>query len=90
LCEWIIVVFSSMLLLEAVSIVENFQDKAKFIWQVADDILRDSFQQHEYGEVILPFVVLRCLDCVLEEPTIVIEHPVGESPFALHGLCDHP
>ena len=46
--------------------VENFQDKANFIWQVADDILRGSFKQHEYGEVILPFVVLRRLDCVLE------------------------
>jgi len=46
--------------------VENFQDKANFIWQVADDILRGAFKQHEYGEVILPFVVLRRLDCVLE------------------------
>ncbi|AQQ71165.1 putative type I restriction enzymeP M protein [Limihaloglobus sulfuriphilus] len=45
----------------------NFQDKANFIWQVADDILRGAFKQHEYGEVILPFVVLRRLDCVLEE-----------------------
>ena len=47
--------------------MNNFQDKANFIWQVADDILRGSFKQHEYGDVILPFVVLRRLDCVLEE-----------------------
>jgi len=45
----------------------NFQDTANFIWQVADDILRGSFKQHEYGDVILPFVVLRRLDCVLED-----------------------
>jgi len=44
----------------------NFQDKANFIWQVADDILRNNFKPHEYGDVILPFVVLRRLDCVLE------------------------
>lgn len=44
----------------------NFQDKANFIWQVADDILRGVFKQHEYGDIILPFVVLRRLDCVLE------------------------
>jgi type I restriction enzyme M protein len=44
--------------------VNNFQDNANFIWQVADDILRGSFKQHEYGDVILPFVVLRRLDCV--------------------------
>lgn len=45
----------------------NFQDKANFVWQVADDILRGAFKQHEYGEVILPFVVLRRLDCVVED-----------------------
>ena len=44
----------------------NFQDKANFIWQVADDILRGTFKPHEYGDVILPFVVLRRLDCVFE------------------------
>ncbi len=43
----------------------NFRDKANFIWQVADDILRGSFKAHEYGDVTLPFVVLRRLDCVL-------------------------
>lgn len=45
----------------------NFQEKANFIWTVADDILRGTFKQHEYGDVILPFVVLRRLDCVLED-----------------------
>ena len=44
----------------------NFQEKANFIWQVADDILRGTFKSHEYGDVILPFVVLRRLDMVLE------------------------
>ena len=44
----------------------DFQDTANFIWQVADDILRGAFKPHEYGDVILPFVVLRRLDCVLE------------------------
>lgn len=47
--------------------MNNFQDKANFIWQVADDILRGAFKQHEFGDVILPFVVLRRLDCVLED-----------------------
>jgi hypothetical protein len=45
----------------------NFQDKANFVWQVADDILRGTFKRHEYGDVTLPFVVLRRLDCVLED-----------------------
>jgi len=47
--------------------MKNFQEQANFIWQVADDILRGAFKQHEYGEVILPFVALRRLDCVLED-----------------------
>lgn len=36
-----------------------------FIWSVAD-LLRGDFKAHEYGRVILPFTVLRRLDCVLE------------------------
>ena len=39
---------------------------SSFIWSVCDDVLRGLFKQHEYGDVILPFVVLRRLDCVLE------------------------
>ena len=35
------------------------------IWSVAD-LLRGDFKQSEYGKVILPFTVLRRLDCVLE------------------------
>jgi len=46
--------------------VNNFKEKANFIWQVADDLLRGTFKAHEYGDVILPFVVLRRLDQVLE------------------------
>ena len=38
-----------------------------FIWGICDDILRDHFKRHEYGDIILPFLVLRRLDCVLEE-----------------------
>lgn len=46
--------------------VNNFKEKANFIWQVADGLLRGTFKAHEYGDVILPFVVLRRLDQVLE------------------------
>ena len=37
-----------------------------FIWSVAD-LLRGDYKQSEYGKVILPFTVLRRLDCVLEK-----------------------
>src|SRR3954463_16286348 len=38
---------------------------SSFIWSVAD-LLRGNYKQSEYGKVILPFSVLRRLDCVLE------------------------
>lgn len=38
---------------------------ASFIWSVAD-LLRGDFKQSQYGRIILPFTVLRRLECVLE------------------------
>ncbi|WP_293682350.1 type I restriction-modification system subunit M N-terminal domain-containing protein [Thiolapillus sp.] len=35
------------------------------IWAVAD-LLRGDFKQSEFGKIILPFTVLRRLECVLE------------------------
>jgi type I restriction enzyme M protein len=43
----------------------NHQVLSSFIWSVAD-LLRGDYKQSEYGKVILPFTVLRRLDCVLE------------------------
>ncbi len=42
------------------------QELSNFIWTIADDVLRGLFKNHEYGDVIMPFLVLRRLDCVLE------------------------
>lgn len=43
----------------------NYQNLSSFIWSVAD-LLRGDYKQSDYGKVILPFTVLRRLDCVLE------------------------
>jgi type I restriction enzyme M protein len=43
----------------------NHQSLSAFIWSVAD-LLRGDYKQADYGKVILPFTVLRRLDCVLE------------------------
>jgi type I restriction enzyme M protein len=37
-----------------------------FVWSIAE-LLRGDFKQSEYGKIILPFVVLRRLDCILDE-----------------------
>lgn len=44
--------------------MQGFNDKVGFIWSVAD-LLRGDFRAHEFGQVILPFVVLRRLECAL-------------------------
>jgi type I restriction enzyme M protein len=46
--------------------MSNHQEISAFIWRVCDDELRGLFKPHEYGDVILPFVVLRRLDCLLD------------------------
>ncbi|APZ55378.1 type I restriction-modification system subunit M [Salipiger abyssi] len=43
----------------------DIQNLGGFVWSIAE-ILRGDFKQSEYGKVILPFVVLRRLDCILE------------------------
>ena len=43
----------------------NFRELANFIWSVAD-LLRGDYKQADYGKIILPFTLLRRLDCVLE------------------------
>ena len=43
----------------------NSSELSNFIWQVAD-LLRGDYKQADYGRVILPFTVLRRLECVLE------------------------
>jgi type I restriction enzyme M protein len=43
----------------------HFSQMAAFIWSVAD-LLRGDFKQSQYGRVILPFTLLRRLECVLE------------------------
>lgn len=44
----------------------DIKNLGSFVWSIAET-LRGDFRQSEYGKVILPFVVLRRLDCILEE-----------------------
>lgn len=68
----------------------NNQALSAFIWSVAD-LLRGDYKQSDYGKVILPFTVLRRLDCVLEatKPAVLKElaarkaSGVNPEPFLL-------
>ncbi|MFC7289606.1 N-6 DNA methylase [Herminiimonas glaciei] len=52
----------------------NFTEIASFTWSVAD-LLRGDYKQSDYGKVILPFTLLRRMDCVLEatKPAVLKE-----------------
>ncbi|SDG67100.1 type I restriction-modification system subunit M [Roseospirillum parvum] len=70
----------------------NQQSLSAFIWSVADT-LRGNYKQSEYGRVILPFTVLRRLDCVLQptKQTVLEEFKAKETmginpaPFLLRA-----
>ena len=42
------------------------QEISSLIWNICDDVLRGLFKPHEYGDIIIPFIVLRRLDCIIE------------------------
>ena len=45
--------------------MSNTQSISALIWSVAD-LLRGEYKQSDYGKIILPFTLLRRLECVLE------------------------
>lgn len=45
---------------------ENRRPLIDFIWKITNDVLWNTFKKNEIGDVMLPFVVLRRLDCMLE------------------------
>ena len=60
-----------------------------FIWSIADDCLRDVYVRGKYRDVILPMVVLRRLDALLE-PTksAVLEESVPKMTMLLEVLVN--
>jgi len=45
---------------------QSTNNLAAYIWSLAD-LLRGDFKQSQYGRIILPFTLLRRLECVLEK-----------------------
>lgn len=58
------------------------------IWSIAE-ILRSSYKEHEYGDAIMPFVVLRRLDCMLEhtKAEVFAVHKKYEGDTLHDGMC---
>lgn len=57
----------------------DIKSLGSFVWSIAE-LLRGDFKQSEYGKVILPFVVLRRLDCILEESKPAVLDMAGNLP----------
>jgi type I restriction enzyme M protein len=68
----------------------NQQALSAFIWSVAD-LLRGDYKQSEYGKIILPFTLLRRMDCILDKTKVAVlaEHKeksnldLNAAPFLL-------
>ncbi len=63
----------------------NFSGVTNFIWNIAD-LLRDIYKRKDYPDVILPFTVLRRLDCVLS----TTKEPVLETYEKYYGKLEDP
>lgn len=64
----------------------SFAQVAAYIWSLAD-LLRGDFKQSQYGRIILPFTILRRLECVLH-PTKDAVLAEAEKLKAMSGLQD--
>ena len=56
----------------------NHNQIVSLIWTIADDVLRDVFLRGQYRDVILPMVVLRRLDALLEPTKDAVEEELME------------
>lgn len=56
----------------------NYNQIVSLIWSIADDVLRDVFLRGQYRDVILPMVVLRRLDALLEPTKKEVEEELKE------------
>lgn len=65
----------------------NFNEKANFIWSVAD-LLRGPYRPNQYKDVMLPLTVLRRLDCVLEPTKAKVLEEYNASKDKGKGILD--
>ena len=57
---------------------------SNFVWGIAD-VLRGPYKPNQYGSVILPFTILRRLECVMEPHRDVMTQVVGEAASGGYG-----
>lgn len=76
---------------------DSVRQLSRLIWSVAD-LLRGDFKRSDYGKVVLPFTVLRRLDCllaptrhkVLDTAEKLARHDLNDSDALLRRASGHP
>lgn len=58
---------------------DTINNNASFIWSIAE-LLRGDFKQSEYGKIVLPFTILRRLDCLLESTKDAVVETASSLP----------
>lgn len=59
---------------------KQYNSLFSFIWNIANDVLEHAFEKGDYKKIILPFMVLRRIDVLLE--------PTKEKVLAKKEFCD--
>lgn len=59
---------------------KQYNSLFSFIWNIANDVLVHAFEKGDYKKIILPFMVLRRIDVLLE--------PTKEKVLAKKEFCD--
>lgn len=65
----------------------KIQTLSSFTWSIVE-ILRGDFKKSEYGKIILPFVVLRRLDCILRSSNSSETHADNSSKLTFAHIHD--
>ena len=65
---------------------QSLQPIINFLWTVADDVLVNTYQKGKYKDVILPMVVIRRLDLLLEPSKEQVLKTFGEYKDKLQNL----
>ena len=63
---------------------EQFNQIVNFLWSIPNEILRDYYVRGKYRDVILPMIVIRRLDAVLEptkEKVLATKKKLDEQGF---------
>lgn len=66
---------------------ENYNQTAAFLWSIVD-LLRGDFKQSQYGRIILPFTLLRRLECVLEPSRQAVHQADQDNRDKVVGVRD--